>query len=199
MQRFALVAALVVLVLAPVGAAVQPIPLRSLDGNGNNVRHPDWGMAGTQYVRSARPSYADNVGSMVSGPPTRYVSNRIFNDIGPEPVLRERRLAVGLGLGPVPRPRLRPARRDRGRGGADRLQRTRSARVVPQRLRRDRLRAHAGGARDRDGRARRASRSTRSRSYIDASNVYGVDAARLDWLRAGPVDGNPAEQRPRCC
>jgi hypothetical protein len=28
-------------------------------------------------------------------------------------------------------------------------------------------------------------------SFIDASGAYGVDAARLDWLREGAVDGNP--------
>src|SRR5881397_3852331 len=27
-------------------------------------------------------------------------------------------------------------------------------------------------------------------SYIDASNVYGVDPNRLEWLRVGPVDGD---------
>jgi hypothetical protein len=82
MQRLVIVAALVVLVLAPAGAAVQPIQLRLLDGNENNVRHPEWGRANTQYLRVARPNYADNVGTMVTGPPTRYVSNRVFNDVG---------------------------------------------------------------------------------------------------------------------
>jgi Animal haem peroxidase len=33
-------------------------------------------------------------------------------------------------------------------------------------------------------------------SFIDASNVYGVDNARLDWLRAGTAgDGNPANNQ----
>ena len=33
-------------------------------------------------VRVAAPNYADGVAAMVSGPPSRYVSNRVFNDVG---------------------------------------------------------------------------------------------------------------------
>ena len=55
---------------------------RTLDGSGNNVRHPAWGAAGTIYPRIAPPDYADGIGSMVAGPSPRYVSNRIFNDVG---------------------------------------------------------------------------------------------------------------------
>jgi len=82
MQRLVIVAALAVLTLAPAGAAIQPIQPRSLDGSGNNVRHADWGAANTHYVRVGAPSYADGVAAMVSGPPARYISNRVFNDVG---------------------------------------------------------------------------------------------------------------------
>src|ERR671922_301618 len=34
-------------------------------------------------------------------------------------------------------------------------------------------------------------------SYIDAWSVYGGTAARLEWLRAGPVDGNLANNSAR--
>src|SRR5262249_47099292 len=33
-------------------------------------------------------------------------------------------------------------------------------------------------------------------SFIDANPVYGTSNARLDWLRAGPLDGNPADNSP---
>ena len=33
-------------------------------------------------TRIAPPNYSDGIGSMVSGPSPRYVSNRIFNDVG---------------------------------------------------------------------------------------------------------------------
>ena len=55
---------------------------RSLDGSGNNTNHPSWGEVGTPYARSAPDSYADNVGSMVSGPSPRHISNLVFNDLG---------------------------------------------------------------------------------------------------------------------
>src|SRR5205814_3037653 len=45
-----------------------------------NVANPTWGQIGTQYLRVASPNYADGIASMQPGPPTRYVSNRIFND-----------------------------------------------------------------------------------------------------------------------
>ena len=55
---------------------------RSLDGGGNNLAHPNWGPGGTPYPRIAPPAYADGVGSRRPAPPARYVSNRIFNDVG---------------------------------------------------------------------------------------------------------------------
>src|SRR5262249_22773115 len=59
-----------------------PLGLRSLDGSGNNAKHPDWGRANTQYVRNAPANYADGIAKPVSGPAARYLSNRIFNDSG---------------------------------------------------------------------------------------------------------------------
>jgi hypothetical protein len=68
----------ILLLAAPAGAA----EYRSLDGSGNNVAHPDWGKAGTPYKRVAPTAYGDGVGSIADGPNARYVSNRVFNDIG---------------------------------------------------------------------------------------------------------------------
>src|SRR6185437_7017310 len=67
----------VLLVIAPAARAS-----RSLDGHANNLRHPAWGRAGTQYLRVAPAHYADGVSAMVAGPAPRRVSNRVFNDIG---------------------------------------------------------------------------------------------------------------------
>src|SRR5207244_4210087 len=64
------------------GAAVSDVfPVRTLDGSGNNLLHPDWGKTNTQYLRVAPTNYADGVKAMVPGPPARYVSNRVFNDV----------------------------------------------------------------------------------------------------------------------
>jgi hypothetical protein len=57
-------------------------PARTLAGSGNNAAHRDWGKAGTPYPRLAAPYYADGIGQMRDGPAGRYVSNRIFNDVG---------------------------------------------------------------------------------------------------------------------
>ena len=124
-----------------------------------------------------------------AGPPTRYVSNRIFNDVQPEPVLGERRHPVGLRLGAVHGPHVRPAP---GGGRRDR-ERSRSTRPT-----RSRLHEHLGsipftrtpaapgnGHRQR----RRGSRSTRSRATSTASASTAARHDRLEWLREGPVDG----------
>lgn len=55
---------------------------RSLDGQGNNLSQQKWGVAGTPYRRIGAPNYADGVSKMVNGPQARWVSNRIFNDLG---------------------------------------------------------------------------------------------------------------------
>src|SRR5207237_9700249 len=34
-------------------------------------------------------------------------------------------------------------------------------------------------------------------SYIDGSNIYGVDPNRLEWLRVGPVDGDMSNNGAR--
>ena len=59
-----------------------PSAARSLDGSGNNIDHPAWGRIGRPYLRVARPNYADGMAGMVDGPTARYISNRVFNDLG---------------------------------------------------------------------------------------------------------------------
>ncbi len=56
--------------------------VQSLDGTGNNRVHPEWGVAGANYLRVAPANYADGVGVPVSGPSARYLSNRVFADGG---------------------------------------------------------------------------------------------------------------------
>jgi len=54
--------------------------VRVTRGNSNNVAHPDWGQVGKPYLRVTPAVYADGIGAPVPGPPTRYISNRIFAD-----------------------------------------------------------------------------------------------------------------------
>ena len=87
---------------------------------GNNVAHPDWGQVGRPYLRVAPAAYADGVGTPVAGPPTRYVSNRVFADCAQNLFSENGGHAVGLRVGAVHGPHDRAARGGRRRARADR-------------------------------------------------------------------------------
>ena len=55
---------------------------RSIDGSGNNVFRPTWGQAGTNYLRVAPTHYTNGINSIDDTVNARYISNRIFNDLG---------------------------------------------------------------------------------------------------------------------
>src|SRR3954452_6675792 len=55
---------------------------RSLDGSPNTRAPPAWGEAGTQYLRQAPAAYGDGAAAEQTGPNARYISNRVFNDVG---------------------------------------------------------------------------------------------------------------------
>ena len=80
MRTFLISAMAVLIVLVPSSGAAFDSRIRTLDGSENSFLHPDWGQVGTPYLRVAPAQYADGIGKPVSGPPTRLVSNRIFND-----------------------------------------------------------------------------------------------------------------------
>jgi hypothetical protein len=155
---------------------------RSLDGDQNNVRHPAWGEAGTPYLRLAAPRYADGVSSMVAGPPPRYASNRIFNDVGQnlfsENGLSQWGWAWGQFLDhdfglrdetPAERAPIAFERRDP-------LEQFKSD--LPIDFARTPAAPGTGVAVPRE-------QINTISSYIDASNVYGMTQLRLDWLRDG--------------
>jgi hypothetical protein len=79
---FALVITIIVLAVTTTPGGANTFAFRTLDGSGNNFLHPAWGRAGTVYLRVAPTDYADGISSMASGPSMRYVSNRVFNDVG---------------------------------------------------------------------------------------------------------------------
>lgn len=57
--------------------AVPSVDVRSYDGSGNNTAHPDWGKAGTDFLRKAPAQYADGTSAPAgaSRPSARVVSN----------------------------------------------------------------------------------------------------------------------------
>jgi hypothetical protein len=184
MRRTLLSAVALVSLCAPSSAAFRAVlPARTLDGSGNNLAAPDLGRAGTQYLRIAAPSYADGVGAMVGGPPPRYVSNRIFNDVGQNLFsendvsqwgwvwgqfldhdfgLRDERPAENAA---IPFNRHDPLEGFRNDLGLIDFARTPAAPGTGATSPRQQLNTVT--------------------SYIDGSGVYGVGDARLDWLRNG--------------
>src|SRR2546428_4406879 len=168
---------------------------RTLDGSGNNPIHPRWGRANTLYLRVAPTNYADGISSMATGPSVRYVSNRVFNDVGQnifskEGVtqwgwvwgqfldhdfgLRDERPAENAAIAFDAADPLEAFTNDFGAIGFARTPAAPGTGITTPRQQVNTI-----------------------SSYIDASNVYGVDAKRLEWLRIGPVDGDMSNNGAR--
>jgi hypothetical protein len=176
-----------VLVSAPAAEAAVTFPIENLNGSGNNVAHPTWGQAGTAYSRVAPARYADGRSAPVSGPNSRYVSNRIFNDTN-QNIFSENRVtqwgwtwgqfldhtfglaAAGNETADIPFNAADPME-----SFSDTLG------VIP--FTRDAAAPGTGATN-----ARQATNTINS--YLDASAVYGSDVQREEWLRDGSVDNN---------
>src|SRR5262249_24307352 len=141
-------------------------------------------------LRVTPPNYAGGIGRMVAGPSPRYISNRIFDDVG-QNIFSENDISQwgwawgqfidhDIGLrddtpaedASMPYDRHDPPESFDNDVGTIAFARTPAATGtgVPG--------------------SPRQQINTLS-SFIDASQVYGVTNARLDWLRNGPVDGDP--------
>jgi peroxidase len=177
----------VVIALTVVGTATAAgSAVRELNGSGNNRVHADWGAAGTSYLRVARANYADGVGKPVSGPPARYISNRIFNDVSQNLFSENNVTQWGFVWGQfmdhvfgLRREGTEPA--NIAYNANDRLESFENdLGVIPF--------ARSAAAEGTGVSSPREQINIVS-GYIDASNVYGDDAARLEWLRLGPLDG----------
>lgn len=160
-------------------ATTDTTTFRTLDGSGNNAQHPLWGAANTPYVRVGPRT----VNQAAVSP--RYVSNRIFNDLG-QNLFSERGLSqyawvwgqfidhtfglaqAGTQAANLPFNAGDPLERFRNDLG--------SIPFTP------------------DNRVRGENINTVT-SYIDAFNVYGGTNGRLDWLRNGKVDGDPTDNQ----
>jgi len=72
------VAALVQLPPLPLPPHLPPAPglaFRSMDGSGNNIAHPTWDAAGSDFRRIGKANFADGFDSLVDGPNARTISN----------------------------------------------------------------------------------------------------------------------------
>jgi len=181
MLKFAVAATVSLLTFAAVSSeAATPPPqaLRTLDGSGNNLQHSTWGTAGTFYSRVAAPNYADGVGAMVGGPPARYISNRVFNDVGQNVFSENEITQWGWAWGQFI---------DHDIGLRDE---TPAENAPIQFNQRDPLEQFSNETGRMDFARTPGVGSPRQQvntlsSFIDASQVYGVTAGRDTWLRQG--------------
>jgi len=190
MPRIMVLAFVAVLVLCvpPAASPTRESAWRTLDGSGNNPRHRAWGEAGNTYLRLAPANYADGVARMVAGPSPRYVSNRVFNDVGQnlfsENGVSQWAWAWGqyldhdFGLRDETPAESAPMPFDAG----DRVEQFRNDLGAI-----DFARTPAAAG---TGVSTPRKEINTISSYIDGSGVYGVTSSRLEWLREGPIDGN---------
>ncbi|MGE5156289.1 MAG: peroxidase family protein [Betaproteobacteria bacterium] len=189
----ALLAVSGIVAVAPGAQASVPFTVEALDGSGNNVNHPTWGQAGLAYARVGTAHYADGISQPVSGPNARMVSNRLFNDKA-QNIFSERRLSnfawtwgqfldhtfghrieTGTGADPFNIPF----------DSTDALEDFHSnLSVIP--FNRS---PNTPGTGTSTSNPRQ--QTNQLPSYISANTVYGATNARLDWLRSGPLDGDP--------
>lgn len=54
-----------------------PSTVPSIDGTGHNAAHPEWGSAGSDQLRMGPVAYTDKIGTPVSGPNARAISNAL--------------------------------------------------------------------------------------------------------------------------
>ncbi|MGO9488136.1 MAG: peroxidase family protein [Solirubrobacteraceae bacterium] len=187
-------ALLAALLLAAQAAAASPpvsFEVPSLNGTGNNLAHPSWGAAGTPYQRLAPANYADGVGAMVGGPNPRYVSNRVFNSLGVD-IFSPRNVSQWAWVWgqfvdhTIERAEPGSEEANISFEANDPLERfTDTLGVIP--FTRNAVAPGTG-----TGAGNPRQQVNMVNSYIDGAALYGSSQSRLEWMRTGPDNGNPA-------
>lgn len=172
---------------------LRSLDFRSLDGSGNHPDDPLVGAAFGPYARTAPARYADGVAEPVTHPPERAISNRVFDDLG-ENIHSSRGVTHwGYAWGQfVLHDMSRGAVGDEAAGlpldTADPLERFRfDVATIPF------ARSQPGPEPDATGARTHVNELS---SYLDGSGIYGTTPEQLDWLRAGPLDGDPTNNSP---
>jgi hypothetical protein len=161
--------------------------VQSLDGSGNNKAHPEWGKAGQPYPRVAAARYADGRSQPVSGPNSRFISNRVFQDLG-QNIFSEHRATQWLWTWGQFLDHTFGLRDENGTAAdipfnsADPLEKfTDTLGVIP---------FSRSGVVPGTGVTNPRQQPNTTNSYISAWAVYGGTNQRLEWLRNGSIDGN---------
>jgi hypothetical protein len=184
-----------VIAIGPSASASVISEVESLDGSGNNQANPTWGQAGQPYPRQGSAHYADGISQPVSGPNARFISNRVIND-GTDAfaVFSERRLSQmawgwgqfldhTFGLKAEGGPTATPFNIDFN--ASDPMESfTNTLGTIAM----DRSSAAAGTGTSTSNPRRQTNVLS---SYISMNTIYSSSPTRLDWLRNGPVDGDP--------
>jgi hypothetical protein len=185
------IAFLIALSAGPAGAV--SFEVRSLNGHGNNQKHPEWGESGQNFVRLAPANYKDGIGQMREGPNPRFISNRVFNSLGidvfsPRNVSQwgwawgqfvDHNIELAQGGGEVAN--IPFSSSDPLEEFTDTLGDIPFNRNPP-----------APGTGTSTSNPRQQVNT--SQTYIDGFEIYGGTQSRLEWLRTGPNNGNPNEQ-----
>jgi hypothetical protein len=166
--------------------------VQSLDGSRNNVANPTWGKVGTQYSRVAPARYADGRGAPVTGPNSRFISNRVFQDLG-QNIFSEHRVTQWGWTWAQFLDHTFGLRDENGTAAdipfnsADPLEKfTNTLGVIP---------FSRSGIAPGTGVTNPRQQINTVNSYLSAWAVYGGTNQRLEWLRDGSVDGNVANNR----
>jgi hypothetical protein len=170
-------------------AEVNPLSVlevQSLDGSNNNLSHPDWGQLGRPYSRVAPANYTDGRSGRPSGPNSRNVSNRVFNDVN-QNIFSERQVTqwswtwgqfldhtFGLAQGGTETANIPFNAHDPLEKFSNTLG------FIP--FTRDAATPGTGTTNARQ-------QTNTVSSYIDGFSIYSGSSPRLEWLRDGPVDG----------
>jgi hypothetical protein len=165
---------------------------RSLNGSGNNLVHPSWGEAGQQYLRLGAARYADGIGAQVGGPNARYVSNRVFNALTQD-VFSPRNVSQWVWIWG----QFLDHNFELAEGGSEEAnipfsqsdpleEFTDTLGVIP--FTRNAVAPGTGTSKSNP-----REQVNTSQSYIDGYTNYGGTQSRLEWIRTGPDNGNPAE------
>src|SRR5262245_46021955 len=183
--RFAMLRSLLAiglaLVMATTASAASLAP-RSFDGRGNNTAHARWGAAGQPYRRVAAAAYRDGRSAMDTGPNARSISNRIFNDTNQNLFSENGISQWGWAWGQFIDHDM--GLRDESSGGAANIPFNASEPLETFHddvgsIAFDRTPAAPGTGQT----SARQQLNTLS-SFPDASQVYGIDPARRQWLLA---------------